>query len=225
MSTAIASFDEAFPMSDSSSRLSLTALEKPVNHTMRLIKFAVFAVSVAAAIPTAQNLYYSWQHDVPFNEVSHRLDQYDLWMKNFDCKIDYRALSTSAGTRVDVGACPKTGDIAIKVSQDGKATYEWIAYNALQKPASQSASLLNLFVSTAHAASDAPSAAPRSTAADADGSFRIAQAGMQVLCEARVNNQIVRIVRDGGRCFREALSPFKGTVDSRTEVPCNAQCQ
>lgn len=208
-------------MSDSS-RLSLTALEKPVNRTMRLVQFAVLAVSVAAAVPTAQNLYYSWKHDVPFSEVSHRLDQYELWMKNLDCKVEYRALSTAGGSRVDVGACAKTGDIAIKVSQNGKATYEWIAYNQLQKPASQTAGVMGLFVSQALAAAtdvDTPSAK------DDAAALRVAQAGMEVLCEARVKDQIVRVVKDGGKCFREAVSPFKGSIDSRTEVPCNTQCQ
>ena len=55
---------------------------KAVNRLLPLIKAGVLIVSVAAAIPTAQNLYYSWTHGIPFNEVSHRLTQYDLWMKN-----------------------------------------------------------------------------------------------------------------------------------------------
>jgi hypothetical protein len=222
MPYAFAISHEAIPMSDSS-RLSLTALEKPVNRTMRIVQFAVLAVSVAAAVPTAQNLYYSWQHDVPFTEVSHRLAQYELWMKNLDCKVDYRALSTAGGTRVDVGACGKTGDIAIKVSgRNGQATYEWIAYEQLQKPASQTASVMRLFVTEALAAAN-ETETPQSR--DAAGAMRVAQAGMEVLCEARVKDQIVRVVKDGGKCYREALSPFKGSIDSRTEVPCDTQCR
>lgn len=199
---------------------------RTVNRTMNVIKFLVLVVSVAAAVPTAQNLYYSYKHNVPFNEVSHRLEQYELWMKNLDCKVDYRALSTAGGTRVDVGSCPKTGDIAIKVSgKDGKATYEWIAYNQLQKPGAQTASLMNFIVAPAFAATPPDDATPQSRAVDRDG-VRVAQgAGMEVLCETRLKEQIVRIVRDGGKCFREALSPFKGSIDSRTEVPCDAQCK
>jgi hypothetical protein len=220
MSHAI-SFDEAISMSDSSARLNLGVLEKPVNHTMQFLKFAVLAVSVAAAVPTAQNLYYSWKHDVPFSEVSHRLDQYDLWMKNLDCKIDYRALSTAGGTKVDVGSCAKTGDIAIKVSgPNGEATYEWIAYNNLQKPTSRTAGVMGLFVTAALA----EQTVPQSTAPDADPSQRVAQAGMEVVCEAKVKDQILRIVKDGGKCFRELVSPFKGSIDSREEVPCTTQC-
>lgn len=224
MSIAIAISHEATPMTDSSSRMPISALQKPVNHTMRVIQFGVFAISVAAAIPTARNLYYSYTHDVPFNEVEHRLDQYDLWIKNLDCKVDYRALSTAGGTRVDVGACAKTGDIAIKVSQNGKATYEWIAYNQLQKP-TQSASAWSLFATAAMADAKVERDDSDAMQSRADGAFRIAQAGMEVLCEAKVGTQIVRIVKDGGKCYREAVSPFKGSVDSRTEVPCNSQCQ
>ncbi len=151
-------------MSDSFSSMS-APVGRTVNRTMSVVKFLVLVVSVAAAVPTAQNLYYSYKHNVPFNEVSHRLEQYELWMKNLDCKVDYRALSTAGGTRVDVGSCPKTGDIAIKVSgKDGKATYEWIAYNQLQKPGAQTAGLLNLIVAPAFAAIQADDAAPQSAA-------------------------------------------------------------
>lgn len=234
MTTALNFFDEATPMSDTAPRSSLSALAQPatkaVNSTMRLVQFAVLAVSVAAAIPTAQNLYYSWKHDVPFNEVSHRLDQYNLWMKNLDCKIDYRALSTAGGSRVDVGSCAKTGDIAIKVSSaNGKSTYEWIAYDNLQKPV-RNAGLIGLLVTSANAASDTAenltsnTVRAQSSARDGDGNIRLAQTGMEVLCEAKDKDKIIRIVKDGGKCFRETVSPFKGSIDAREEVACNTQC-
>lgn len=210
-------------MSDTFSNMS-APVGRTMNRTMSIVKFLVLVVSVAAAVPTAQNLYYSYKHGVPFNEVSHRLEQYALWMKNLDCKVDYRALSTAGGTRVDVGSCPKTGDIAIKVSgKDGKATYEWIAYNQLQKPGAQTAGLMTLIVAQAFAATAPDDAAPQSRLSDG---VRVAQgAGMEVLCQAQVKDQIIRVVRDNGKCFREALSPIKGSIDSRTEVPCDAQCK
>ncbi len=214
-------------MSDQAPRSSLSALAQPatkaVNRTLDLAKFAVLVVSIAAAVPTAQNLYYSWKHDVPFNEVSHRLEQYNLWMKNLDCKIDYRALSTAAGSKVDVGACAKTGDIAIKVSSAGKATYEWIAYDNLQKPA-RSAGVMGLLVASALAAEVGDDAKPQSRDGNSDRSIEVAQSGMEVLCEAKDKDKIVRIVKDGDKCFRETVSPFKGSIDAREEVPCNTQC-
>ena len=93
----------------------------------------MLAISVAAAIPTARNLFYSWRDGIPFSQVSHRLEQYDLWVKNLDCKIAFKAISTANGNKVDVGACQKTGDIAIKItSTKGRSAYEWIAFDQLE---------------------------------------------------------------------------------------------
>ena len=222
MRTAAAPFGEAFIMQ----RKPLTALAVPAaaaaNRTMQLIKLGVFAVSVAAAIPTAQNLYYSWKNDVSYAEVPHRLAQYDLWMKNLECKIDYRTLSTASGTKVDVGTCPKSGDIAIKVSSaNGQANYEWIAFDQLPKPAVKAASLMSLIVSSA-LADDL--VRPQSTAKVGDGTLHVAEANMEVVCQAKVKDQIVRIVKDANKCFKETVSPFKGSVEKREEVPCTTQC-
>jgi hypothetical protein len=190
-----------------------------INRVIPIVKAAVLAVSVAAAIPTANNLYYSWKHGIPFNQVSHRLAQYDLWMKNLECKIDYRAISAANNSKIDVGACQKTGDIAIKISSaQGQATYEWIPLSRLQK---QTASLLGSFIGSAHAET-APAKLPA-------GAFQVAQAGpaaaMEVMCESKRADKIVRIIKDGGKCFRETWSPMKGAMDSREDVPCNTKCQ
>ena len=189
-----------------------------VNRLIPIVKAAVLAVSVAAAIPTANNLYYSWKHGIPFGEVSHRLAQYELWMKNLECKIDYRAISAANNSKIDVGACAKTGDIAIKVSSaQGQATYEWIPLNRLQK---QTASLLGLFIGSAHAET-APAGAFKVAQAATPG----ATAAMEVMCESKRADKIVRIVKDGGKCTRETWSPIKGALDSREDVPCSTKCQ
>ena len=60
-------------MSDAPSLLNIAHPSHPVNRTLSVIKLLVLAVSVAAAIPTARNLYFSWKNDVPFNQVDHRL--------------------------------------------------------------------------------------------------------------------------------------------------------
>jgi hypothetical protein len=209
-------------------RKPLSAYAEPAataaNQTMRLIQLGVFAVSVAAAIPTAQNLYYSWKNDVPFTEVPHRLAQYDLWMKNLDCKIDYRTLSAASGTKVDVGTCAKSGDIAIKVSSpNGQSNYEWIAFDQLPKPATKTAGLMDIIISSAIAEEIVK--APAATSA-ADAKLQVAEANMEVVCQAKVDkkDQIMRIVKDANKCFKEIVSPFKGTVEKREEVPCNTQC-
>lgn len=203
-------------MSDSTSSSAFERL-------MTVLKVGVLVVSVAAAIPTARNLYYSYQNDVPYSQVPHRLAQYDLWMKNLDCRINYRALLTGSGTKVDVGACPKSGDIAIKVSDSsGKATYEWIAYDNLQKPVSQSSSHALGWLVTAAVAAEGN--ADQSYAGDDSRPMQLAQAALEVKCQARSGTDVIRVVQDGGKCYREVVSPLKGTVSPRQEVPCDTQC-
>ena len=196
-------------------------------------RIIAIVAAVGGAIPTAVNLYHSWAHGIPYNQVSHRLAQYDLWMKNFDCKIDYRALNTTSGTRVDVGACSKTGDVAIKITAaNGKAAYEWIAFDQLQKTG-QSFSFLNLIATEAHAetapaaAATAMKAAPQSSpppvvfaqAAPGQGG------GMLVMCQIMPEKgKILRVVQENGKCYRENFSAFAGKVEKRDEVPCNTQC-
>ncbi|HVZ05385.1 hypothetical protein [Hyphomicrobium sp.] len=203
-------------MTDTSSLLNLSSPSHPVNRTLTLIKLLVLAVSVAAAIPTARNLYFSWKNDVPFDQVDHRLAQAALLEKNFDCKIDYRALVTQGNARVEVGSCPKTGDISIRVKgTNGQVNYEWIAFDRLPKPMSaHTASLLDLIVSPAHAAE---------TATRVDQSFDVAQ-DMSVLCQAKSGNNVIRVVQSGGKCTRETVSIFRGSVEKSETVPCDKAC-
>ncbi len=153
---------------------------------------------------------------VPFNQVQHRLTQAALWEKNFDCKIDYRTLVTSDTSRVEVGSCAKTRDISIRVSSGKQTNYEWIAFEQLPKPATQTAGLLELFIAKAYAGE----AGERG----ADAPIVLAQSTTQVMCESRTKDAIVRVVKDGGKCFKETVSLFKGTVEKREEVACNSQC-
>ncbi|MEQ1715245.1 MAG: hypothetical protein ABL907_04550 [Hyphomicrobium sp.] len=215
-------------MIDQSQNSKLAALAEhggtAVNQALRMAKLGVLVVSVAAAVPTAQNLYYAWKTGVPFNQVQHRLTQAALWEKNFDCKIDYRALSTSSSSKVEVGSCGKTGDISIRVSSGkDQVNYEWIAYEQLPKPATQAAGLLDLFIASAYADETKP-VAGAAQAAPMPAPVRVAQAGMEVVCQTKAKDAVVRIVKDAGKCFRETVSLFKGTVEKREEVPCTTQC-
>lgn len=215
----------------------------PLARTYFVARVIAITAALAGAVPTAMNLYYSWQYDIPFTEVSQRLAQSQLWAKNFDCKIDYRALNTTGGTRVDVGACPKNGDISLKISTtNGQSTYQWIAFEELQKPVrtrTSALSLLSLVVGEANAAdpktaSPPAAAAPLATAAPISlpatttpppaSRTQLAQA-MQVVCTSPPTpTRLVRIVSEGGKCYRETVSPVAGKVEKREEVPCNTQC-
>lgn len=217
MSRAATLSDEAFHMSETSSFLNLANPSHPVNRTLTVIKFGVLIVSIAAAIPTARNLYFSWKNGVPFNQVEHRLNQAALLEKNFDCKIDYRTLMTSSNARVEVGSCAKTGDISIRVTgRNGQVNYEWIAFDQLPKPAaSRSVSLMDFI-------------APRALAGDellsrVDAPFDVAQE-TSVLCQSKVGDNIVRVVQSGGQCVRETVSIFRGSVEKSEPVPCNSAC-
>ena len=80
------------------------------------------------------------------------------------------------------------------------------------------AAFLDLFISKAYADDGVPA---RDTASQP---MRVAQASMEVVCQSKTKDSVIRVVKDGGKCFRETVSLFKGTVEKREEVPCNTQC-
>jgi hypothetical protein len=195
----------------------------PLAKTLLAARVIAIAAAVGGAIPTAMTLYQSYAHGIPYKEVSHRLEQYEIWVRNFECKIDYRALSTAQGTRVDAGACGKTGDVAIKVTApNGKAAYEWIAFNKLQKAGQ--ASIWDLMAATAHAETPASGAPVR--LAQAAPAAPGAPSGMRVICEAMpTKGTVVRVVQEGAKCFRERVAVFRGSLEKREEVACNVPCK
>jgi hypothetical protein len=115
---------------------------------------------------------------------------------------------------------PQDGDIAIKVmAQDGRAAYEWIAYDQVQKPAKQTAGLSELWIAAANAAVVAqPSVSARS------GPIQRTQAEMEVLREAIQGKKVVRVIKDGDKCFREIVLPSRGILERRQEISCNTPC-
>jgi hypothetical protein len=168
-------------------RSTLSAYAQPAakaaNRTMRMVQIGVLAVSVAAAIPTAKNLYFSWKNGMPFDQVEHRLNQAALLERNFDCKIDYRAVSQTPEARVEVGACKQTGDISIKVARAKQINYEWIAFDQLPKPASQTASVMDLIFPQAHAAGSLKEALSAAEAVNRSQApmVRVAEATVEVM--------------------------------------------
>lgn len=203
------------------SAMNEDAKRGPLAKPLLLARVIAIAAAVGGAIPTGMNLYQSWKHGIPFNQVSERLAQYDLWVKNFECKIDYKAISTAQGTRVDVGACPKSGDIAVRITANGKAAYEWIPATRLQTASMASlGGLMSLIISPA-VAEELPPKAGSAT----QPHQQLAQANLQVVCQSmQPKMMIVRIVNEGGKCFRETFSPVVGKVEKREEVPCNTAC-
>jgi hypothetical protein len=177
-----------------------------------LIKVAVIAVPVIGATPTALNIYYAWRHGIPYSQVSHRLQQYDLWVKNGTCAIEYSEINASKDAKVKIGACPTTGDISIQVSlAAGTSFFEWIDFDQLQH------------INTAQSVLLTPALAAEASSALAG--TRVAEAGSRVVCQGwESKTQLIRIVNEGGRCFKETIAPYSGRAEKRVEVSCSTTC-
>jgi hypothetical protein len=177
-----------------------------------LIKAAVIAVPVIGATPTALNIYYAWKHGIPYSQVSHRLQQYELWVKNGTCAIDYSEINAGKDAKVKIGACPTTGDISIQVSlAAGSSFFEWIDFNQLQH------------MNTAHSVLLTPALAAEASSTLAG--TQVAEAASRVVCQGwESKTQLVRIVNEGGRCFKESIAAYSGRADKRVEVPCTTTC-
>jgi hypothetical protein len=177
-----------------------------------LIKVVVIAIPVIGATPTALNIYYAWKHGIPYSQVSHRLQQYELWVKNGSCAIDYSEINAAKEAKVKIGACPTTGDISIQVSlAAGASFFEWIDFKELQQ------------INTAHSVLLTPALAAEASATLTG--TRVAEAGSRVVCQGwESKTQLVRVVNEGGRCFKETIAAYSGRADKRVEVPCSTTC-
>jgi hypothetical protein len=177
-----------------------------------LIKVAVIAVPVIGATPTALNIYYAWKHGIPYSQVSHRLEQYELWVKNGSCAIDYSEINAGKDAKVKIGACPTTGDISIQVAlATGTSFFEWIDFNQLQHMNTASSILMT------------PALAAETSTPLAG--TRLAEAASRVVCQGWENKtQLIRVVNEGGRCFKETIAAYSGRADKRVEVPCTTAC-
>src|SRR5262249_22942768 len=135
-----------------------------------LIKVAVVAVPVIGATPTALNIYYAWKHSIPYSQVSHRLQQYELFVKNGTCAIEYSEINAGKDAKVKIGACPTTGDISLQVSlATGTSFVEWVDFKGLQQ------------MNTAHSVLMTPAFAAEASRALAG--TRVAEAGRRVVCQ------------------------------------------
>lgn len=181
-----------------------------------IARVIAIGVPVAGAVPTGINLYQSWKHGIPYSEVSHRLRQYDLWVKNAHCRIDYKELPASKGAKVQVGACSSTGDISIKIAlATGQAKFEWLAFDQLQR--ATTTGLIDALIGPAHAAGAQP-------VAGTPPILRTQAPGAQVKCMEILHGKAVRVVEEAGKCYREVINPIQGKLEKREEVDCAKAC-
>ena len=211
--------------------MSEDAKRGPLAKPLLVARTIAIITAVAGALPTAFQYYQSWEHNIPYSEVPHRLAQYEMFISNVDCTPSYKAQTTTNGVRIDAAACPRTGDISVRMAaQDGQPVNQWVPFKQLQKTQARSASWLDLIVTSAHAEG---TLVPQSGGGTGTGAsapeprVQLAQgsAGLQVMCQAlQPKSLIVRIVNDGGKCYRETISAIQGKTERREEVPCNTQC-
>ena len=78
-------------------------------------------------------------------------------------------------------------------------------------------------MNTAHNVLMTPALAAEAAATSAG--TQIAEAASRVVCQGWENKtQLVRIVNEGGRCFKESIAAYSGRADKRVEVPCSTTC-
>ncbi|MEO0671399.1 MAG: hypothetical protein AAFZ05_05175 [Pseudomonadota bacterium] len=190
----------------------------PFAGVKRLVQMTLLAVSIVAAVPTIITLYHAMTNDVPYSRVNHLLAQQKMWQQQGACMpdINFGELTTANGTKVFVGACPTSGDILFRlVSSKGEINHEWFPVANFDQTSS-GVSLIDWLVSQARAGDlKAPAALTQ-----------LAQSStFSVVCQATApKNTMVRVVKEGGTCFKETMSLFTGAVTKREEVPCNATC-
>lgn len=186
----------------------------------RLFLYPTVIGALMGAIPTGLDYYKAFVYDIEFSAVKHAEEQRRLWVKNFACamNITYQQVRTAENILVQVGACAN-GDVLIEVAPpNGSRIVEWISLDRL-KTASAVSSLS--LIGKAYARS-----APRpSLKKPADGRIQLAQANISIKCQKmQGQTKIIRIVQQGGACYREEIDVMKGKVIARRPVPCTASC-
>ncbi|MEL6298582.1 MAG: hypothetical protein AAFQ45_08425 [Pseudomonadota bacterium] len=189
----------------------------PLAGVKRLVQMTLLAVSIVAAVPTMITLYHAFSNEVPYSKVNHLLAQQKMWQQQGSCMpdINFGELTTANGTKVFVGACPKSGDILFRlVSNKGEINHEWFPVKNFDQTA-QGAGILDWLIAQA-----------RADDARRGPAKRFAQnSTFSVVCQANgPKNTLVRVVKEGGTCFKETMSLFTGKVTGREEVACDATC-
>lgn len=188
-----------------------------------LVRVIAIGIPVLGAIPTAYNLYLAYKHDRPVGQISHDMEQAELWNKNAEClfKMKFQALETGKGTRVNIASCPDSNDLLVKVAtSDGElANNEWISYDSIvgQKTGF---SIFASLIDNAYAADVVKKRGPQSKPR-----LRVADEGMKIVCQKiDKKGKVLQIVKENNKCYKEEFSIYKGNIQGRLEVPCETTC-
>ncbi len=197
--------------------LSLSSATGNRKWWQRLFLYPTVVGALIGAIPTGLDYYKAFIYDIEFGAVKHAEEQQRLWIKNFACaqNINYQQIKTAENTLVKVGACTN-GDVLIEVVAPATdRIVEWISLERLKTASAVSS--LSLF-SKAHASALAHSSNVRPR----QEMTRMAQAST-TKCQVMQGTRIIRIVQEGGACYKEVVNVMKGKK-TRTSVPCTTSC-
>lgn len=166
--------------------------------------------AMIGAFPQMLQLYQSYEIDVPTAQVPLALAQASAWERSGDCLLKTRSVELADDISVTVGACEKTGDIQVRVSnRNGIAMVRWI--ESIRSVAQSGP--FDFLISKAHARTF--SANQTRLAASSDG----------IICSRRAGEgKILQRIRENGQCFDLLINTYTGKVLSRTPAPCKPEC-
>lgn len=170
-------------------------------------------LAIIGAVPTGIELYKAWKYGLAFGDVARAEEQRRLWEKNFDCtaQLSYQEVQTQEQVLVKVGTCP-SGDVLINavLPNENKQVFQWVSIDRLKTTASMRSLIGKAYAETAPFA------------------VKLAQAPVaQVQCQEWTDDgrtRLMRIVNEGGRCFREDIEVLSGKIGARQEVACDTKC-
>ena len=191
-------------------------LPSPASTAGRFAFAALLVIAIVGAVPQ----YASWI-DAYTSGLSAELAslQEDLWNRNYDCSGEFDISSDRSATiegstdapGITVWAGCPSGDVLVSFTtmDGGDDPVWWIPYRNGQK----TASLLDLIVPVAHAA----------TYAQSDN--LVAATIKKVLCQKKLSNGYIvrRILMSDGKCYDETINPRRGKAEKREKAPCNCR--
>jgi len=183
------------------------APSKPSAWWQWVLVYPTLAVSLAGAIPTANELYRSISAGVPFGESKNAQRQQDLWGKNMRCiEAPFDGLVNEHNVQVDATIC-KSGDVLVRfLGPNNNRSYRWVPVERFE---TKIASSFGLF-GNAHAQQPSPLPRPK---------FET------VVCQWSEGIEIVvRRVRVENECFEERIHTPTGKVVSRRQLSCDSRC-
>ena len=176
--------------------------------------YPTFAIAVLGAIPQYINVIQGLAIGVETSQVSYAVNQNKLWKKNQNCNLSLITIKTIENSRLSIGACP-TGDIQVNIIfPDDSRVVRWLGFDELKNVSSIDNGIFEgLGISTAVAEKIEPL------------KIQLARSDSEVMCQKFLSNgKLVRIIRDGEKCYKETINTYTGKVEEHIVVKCSSSC-